>query len=100
MPETENIDLENCVTASTKESHRCQTPPGSNAGRKLAIAIQHLDERAVMINVTIQEEGDGYLVFSSAKKQMSKATTKRWHQRLVGKLLMGLVGGTARVKPV
>ena len=100
MPEDKNIDLESCVTASTKQSHGCQTSPGSNAGRNCAIAVQHLDERAVLINVTIQEEGDGYLVFSAAKRQISKATTKRWHQRLVGKLLMGLVVGTARVKQV
>lgn len=52
------------------------------------------------MNVTIKEEGDGDLVFSSARRQIIQAITKQWHQRLVGKLFMGLIVGTARVKQV
>lgn len=99
MTVDKNIDLESCVTTSTKQSNGFQPSPSSKAGKNCAIAIQHLDGRAVLINVAI-EEVDGDFVFSSAKRQILQAIAKSWHQRLVGKLFMGLVVGTAKVKQV
>ena len=99
MSEDKNIDLESCVTASTKQSNGFQPSPGSKPAKNCAIAVQHVDARAVLINVTI-EEVDGDLVFSSARRQISQAVIKSWYQRLVGKLFMGLIVGTARVKQV
>lgn len=96
MPEDIGIDLERGVTASIKQGNGYQPSLGSEDGRICPIAVQHLDGRAVLINATIKEE-DGDLALSSAK---SRAVSKRWHQRLVGRLLMGLVVGTARVKQV
>lgn len=100
MPEDKEVDLERCVTASMDQSNGCQPSSGSKTGRNCAIAVQYLDGRAVLINATITEEAGGELVFSSAKKQISRVVTTKWHQRLIGKLLMGLVVGTARVKQV
>lgn len=100
MAEDKDIDLENCVTASTKQINGLQPSPGSNAGKDCAIAVQHLDRRAVLINITVKEGGDGDLVLSSARRQLSHAITKSWNKRLLGKLFMGLVVGTARVTSV
>ena len=99
MSEDKNIDLESCVTASTKQNSGCQLSPGFKAAKNCAIAVQHLDARAILINVAI-EEVDGDLLFSSARRQISQAIANSWHQRIVGKLFMGLVVGTARVKQV
>lgn len=99
MPEANNIDLERCVTPSIQQGTACPPSLSSKAGRHCAIAVQHLDGRAVLINATIKED-DGDLVLSSARKQVSRALTRSWHQKVVGKLLMGLVVGTARVKQV
>lgn len=99
MPEDIGIDLERGVTASIKQGNGYQPSLGSEDGRFCPIAVQHLDGWAVLINATIKEE-DGDLALSSAKRQICRAVSKRWHQRLVGRLLMGLVVGTARVKQV
>lgn len=99
MPEDIGIDLERGVTAPIKQGNGYQPSLGSEDGRFCPIAVQHLDGRAVLINATIKEE-DGDLALSSAKRQICRAVSKRWHQRLVGRLLMGLVVGTARVKQV
>ncbi|KAL9135169.1 MAG: hypothetical protein Q9175_003644 [Cornicularia normoerica] len=99
MPEANNIDLERCVTPSIQQGTACPPSLSSKAGRHCAIAVQHLDGRAVLINATIKED-DGDLVLSSARKQVSRALTRSWHQKVVGKLLMGLVVGTARVKQI
>ncbi len=100
MTEDKDFDLERCMTASTEQSNSCQSCSSSKDGRHCAIAVQNLDGRAVLINAIMKEEVNGDLVFSSAKKQISQAITKSWHQRLVGNLFMGLVVGTARVKQV
>ena len=100
MLEDKDNDLERCMTASTEQSNSCQFCSSSKDGRHCAIAVQNLDGRAVLINAIIKEEVNGDLAFSSAKKQISQAITKSWHQRLVGKPFMGLVVGTARVKQV
>ena len=95
-----DIDLERCMTASTEQSNSRQSCSSSEDGRHCAVAVQHLDGRAVLINAIMKEEVNGDLVFSSAKKQISQAIAKSWHQRLAGKLFMSLVFGTARVKQV
>ena len=100
MPKDIDIDLERCMTASTKQSNSCQPSFSSENGINCAVAVQNLDGRAVLINAIIKEEVNGDLVFSSAKKQIFQAITKSWHQRLVGNLFMGLVVGTAKVKQV
>lgn len=100
MPKEKKFDLERCTTASIKQSNGCHPPLSSKNGRPCAIAVQHLDGRAVLIDATIKEEADGEFVFSSVKKQISQALGRFWHQRLVGKLFMGLVVGTARVNQV
>ena len=100
MPKDRNVDIERCMTAPIKQSHGCQPSLESKTGRDCAIAVQHLDGRAVLINTTIKEEVDGDLVFSSAKKQIFGTLTRTWYQGLVGKLLLGLVVGTARVNQV
>lgn len=102
VPETNNVDLEHCVTASAKQGSngRPPRPSVSKPGRRCVIAVQTLDGRAILIHAMVKEEVDGDLVLSSAKKQISQAVARTWHQRLVQKLLMGLVVGTARVKQV
>ena len=100
MPKEKEFDVERCATASIKQSNGCHPSLSSKNGRPCVIAIQHLDGRAVLIDATIKEEVGGDLVFSSVKKQISKALGKFWHQRLAGKLFMGLVVGTARVNQV
>lgn len=99
MLEDNNFDLEQCVTASTKQNNGFQPSPGSKADKNCALAVQHLDGRALLINVAI-EEVDGDFVFGSARRQILQAIAKSWHQSLVGKLFMGLVVGIARVKQV
>ena len=100
MPKEKKFDLERCMTASIKQSIGCHSSLSSKKGRPCVIAIQHLNGRAVLIDATIKEEVGGDLVFNSVKKQISKALGKFWHQRLAGKLFMGLVVGTARVNQV
>lgn len=99
MSKAIDIDIERCVTDPIEQKSGRQPPPSSKPGRRCAIAVQHLDGRAVLINTAI-EEVDGNLVFSSAEKQISRAVARGWHQRLRGNLLMGVVVGTARVKQV
>ena len=100
MPEDGNVDIERCMTASVKQSHGCQPSLEPKTGRDCAIAVQHLDGKAVLINTTIKEEVDRGLILSSAKKQIFGTLTRTWYQGLVGKLLLGLVVGTARVNQV
>lgn len=100
MIEENNLDLEGCPTVSSKQCTGCQPSSSSGASRHCTIAVQDSDGRAVLINTTIKEEGNGDLVFSSVKEQLSQALITSWHQQLIGKLLMGLVGGTARIKQV
>ena len=90
---SDDRDLEKCTTGY-------QVSMSSDASRQCAIAVQHSDGGAVLINATIKEEVNGYLVLSSAKKQFSQALTKGWHQRLIAKLFMHFVVGTARIKQV
>lgn len=97
MSKAVDIDLERCATAT--QSRDCQPSPGHNTGRRCAIAVQHLDGRAALINTIIEEVGES-LVFSSTKEQITRAVARSWRQRLEGSLLMGLVVGTARVKQV
>lgn len=95
-----DVDLERCVAISIEQSKDCQASSKSDSSRCCTIAVQHLDGRAVLINATINVDVDGGLVFSSAKKQISQALSESWHQRLIGKLFMGLIVGTARIKQV
>ena len=90
---SDDKDLEKCTGGQGSLS--------SEASRQCAIAVQHSDGRALLINATIKEEEvTGYLILSSAKKQFSQALTKGWHQRLLEKLFMHFVVGTARIKQV
>lgn len=100
MPEDRNTDLERCVTFAVKQSTGCKPSLSSKASQRFNIAVQHLDGRAILINADIKEEADGKLAFSSATEQIFQALTQRWHQRLVGKIFMGCVVGTARIKEV
>ena len=93
------MDLERGLAAAIKHDNGCQAYVSPKAGRRCVIAMQHLDGRAVLINVIIMEE-DGKFILSSSQKQISQAVTRSWLHRLVGNLIMGLVVGTARVKQV
>lgn len=100
MPEDRDLDLERCVTDSIKQNTSCKSSVSFKASQRCNIAVQHLDGRAILISANIKEEVNGNLVLSSATRQISQALTKRWYQRLIGKLFMGCVVGTARISKV
>ncbi|KAM0796397.1 hypothetical protein BDR22DRAFT_893249 [Usnea florida] len=93
------MDPELGLAAAIKHEKGCQANVSPKAGRRCVIAVQHLDGRAIPINVII-EEVNGGLVLNSTQKQIFQAVTRSWLHRLVGNLIMGLVVGTARVKQV
>ena len=100
MAEENDIDLECCMTASVKQCTGSQASSTSEATRHCPIAVQNSAGKAVLINVTVKEEVNGRLVLNSAWDQLSQALAESWYQRLVGRLLMSIVVGTAKVRQV
>lgn len=100
MPKDNDMDLERYATASFKQYNGCQSASTREASRHCAIAVQHLDGRAFVINATIEEEANGALILSSARKQVLQTLTKNWRQRALRRLCMELIVGTARVTQV
>ncbi len=100
MPADKFLDLERCMTLSIKQDTTSQPSLSSEAARSCAIAVQHLDGGAILINVNIKEEVDGDIVLNPVKRQILQALSQSWHQKLAGKLLMGFLVGTARIKQV
>ena len=93
-------DLERCMKPPIKESTSCKKPSSSEAKRSCLLAVQHLDGCGILISIDLEVVGGGKLIFSSAKQHVYQALAKRWHQRMIAKLSMSCVAGTARIKQV
>ena len=100
MTGEKDVDLERCITASVKQCTSSQASSTSEATRHWPIAVQNSAGKAVLINVTVKEEANGHLVLNSAWDQLSQALAESWYQRLVGRLLMKIIVGTAKVRQV
>ena len=94
-----HVDIERCMTACVKQWPRSQPPLSSEATRHCPIAIQISNGKTILINVTVKEV-NGHLVLNSAWDQLSQALAESWYQRLVGRLLMNTIVGTAKVREV
>lgn len=100
MAGEKDVDLERCVTASVKQCPVCERPSTTEATRHCPIAVQVSNGKTILINVALKEEVNGHLVLNSAMEQLSQALAESRYQRLVGKLLMNIIVGTAKVRQV